>query len=236
MARERGGEAGISVTTVYRAFGRGLLFHGSKKCLRRKGRRYRRAADRKADGRGHIRNAVSISMRPKYPVPHMGHRRAQGSEEEGRHRALGRRHGVGTPTRRAHAGSGGVMTLVERKSRYVLIRKIPDTPYGAQVPHTGHRPDERGDAGGDRVSVRGTGRASAYPKGTGQTLTVDNGKEFAWHEKMSAALGGLPIYFAHPGRPCTRRAHASEALTRTRIPKGHRRLDTGISAEGDRLP
>ena len=30
-----------------------------------------------------------------------------------------------------------------------------------------------------------------------QTVTFDNGREFAWHEKIAAVLGG-EVYFAHP--------------------------------------
>ena len=33
--------------------------------------------------------------------------------------------------------------------------------------------------------------------GAVHTITADNGKEFAYHEKITAALGA-PVYFAHP--------------------------------------
>jgi len=71
---------------------------------------------------------------------------------------------------------GGMVTLAERKSRYVL-RAI----YAASM-LLGHSCDKR--------------LLTPY-KDKCHTITFDNGKEFAEHEKMAAKLKA-DIYFANP--------------------------------------
>ena len=94
------------------------------------------------------------------------------------------------------------MTLVERKSRYVLIGKISDKTSSATraaIVSLLRRVDRHGI----------------------QSLTLDNGKEFAWHEKVSADLDGLAIYFAHPGCPGERGTNENtNGLIRGYLPKG----------------
>lgn len=182
LGLEKGGEAGVSAPTIYRAFGHGLLFHGARGCLRRGGKPYRK--EQSKDGRGHIKNAVSISQRPK---------------EADRREEIGHWEGdtvLGRP------GSGGIVTLVERKSRYVLIGKIPDKTSSA--------------AHAAIVSLLGQ-----VDRGALRSLTLDNGKEFAWHEKISTDLSGLSVYFAHPGRPDERGTNENtNGLIRGYLPKG----------------
>ena len=72
---------------------------------------------------------------------------------------------------------GGLVTLSERKSRYQLAGSIPS----------------KHAAGVTAVMTRLLGRH----KDICHTLTLDNGKEFAEHEKVAAELGIL-IFFAHP--------------------------------------
>lgn len=73
---------------------------------------------------------------------------------------------------------GAMLTLVERKSRYVFAMKLDSK-----------NADETCDA-----------IVSALDGINAKTLTLDNGKEFARHEDVSDKLG-TKIYFAHPYYP-----------------------------------
>ena len=72
---------------------------------------------------------------------------------------------------------GALVTLAERKSRYVLASPVPSK-------HA------------DGVTAAITRLLSPHRRQC-HTLTLDNGKEFAGHEKIAAALE-IGIYFAHP--------------------------------------
>lgn len=78
----------------------------------------------------------------------------------------------------SRGGHGGVLTLVERRSRYTLMRKVSDRK----------APTVRTAA---KESLEG------LPDKLRRTLTFDNGKEFAEHEKLSEQVG-IDIYFAKP--------------------------------------
>ena len=72
---------------------------------------------------------------------------------------------------------GAMVTLVERKSKYTLIRKI-----------------------NRKTSLSLNSAISELTKGIKErfiTMTVDNGSEFAGHEKITSKLG-VDVYFAHP--------------------------------------
>jgi len=74
--------------------------------------------------------------------------------------------------------SGYVMTNVDRASRYTMARKL------------------------DRATAMGVDDAlydamRRLPKDKRQTITFDNGREFARHENIARRLG-LAVYFAHP--------------------------------------
>lgn len=175
-------ELGVSVTTVYRGFKRGLLPQISKESLRRKGKPYRKKGA-PLDGRGQIKNAVSIEDRPK--------------TVEGR-KKIGHWEGdtvLGSP------GTGGIVTLVERRSRYILARKIKSKTANATTEAI--------------VSL-----FEDVPSYALKTLTLDNGKEFAGHEEI-AALTGMSVYFAHPGHPGERGTNENmNGLIREYLPKG----------------
>ena len=175
-------ELEVSVPTIYRAIDRGLLPHGTKKCLRRKGKRYRRK-NATSDRRGEIKNAVSIEKRPK--------------TVEGR-KSIGHWEGdtvLGSP------GTGGIVTLVERRSRYTLAKKIDNKT----------------------ACVTTEAIVSLFedvPSRMLKTLTLDNGKEFAGHEEI-AALTDVSVYFAHPGHPGERGTNENtNGLIREYLPKG----------------
>lgn len=110
--------------------------------------------------RTHIANRTSIDKRPK----NVATRRSYG-HWEGDFIVSGKR------------GSGALLVLVERKSRYLIIRKLPDR----------------------KVSTVNTVIADTF--GCGQlvvdSLTIDNDISFQKHEEMSALIGA-PIYFCHP--------------------------------------
>ena len=74
--------------------------------------------------------------------------------------------------------SGYVATCVDRRSRYLLSRKLADASAKAM-----------------NGALHGAMRR--LPAGKRQTLTVDNGREFAKHERLDRLLG-LAVYFAHP--------------------------------------
>ena len=97
--------------------------------------------------------------------------------------------------------SGSIVTLVDRKSGYLLAARMPD----------------------GRASSLNRAAERAFrtiPMDVRQTLTVDNGSEFARHEALSRRLG-MPIYFADPY--CSNQRATNEntnGLLRQYYPKG----------------
>lgn len=75
-------------------------------------------------------------------------------------------------------GTGNIATIVERATRFTLF---------------GYVPDKRAD----HVAPTLTELMSAIPETLRETLTLDNGKEFAAFSKIEDALG-LTVYFANP--------------------------------------
>jgi IS30 family transposase len=134
-------------TCEYREHFRSFLRHG----------RYRKR--RGLDGRGRIRNRVSIDQRPGK----VDSRRRFGDWEGDTV------HGAGH--------SGMIMTCVERKSGFLITAKMKDGT------------SRRLNAAKERAF-------RIIPPELRQTLTVDNGKEFAGHEQLSERLQ-IAIYFAH---------------------------------------
>ena len=63
-------------------------------------------------------------------------------------------------------------------------------------------------------------RLAALPDALVRTVTSDNGKEFAQHERLSAATG-IDVYFAHPYAAWERGTNAhTNGLVRQYTPKG----------------
>ena len=105
--------------------------------------------------------------------------------EQREHRGASRRGGPPQPLRRLGRGHivganrrGGAVTLVERKSGYLLLGKVPDL-----------RATTVREAAAERYATT--------PAALRKTLTLDNGKEFAEHEQL-AEEAALKIYFAKP--------------------------------------
>lgn len=95
---------------------------------------------------------------------------------------------------------GALVTLAERKSRYVLAAQVPGK----------HAPG---------VTAQVTRLLRPYKRKC-HTVTFDNGKEFAEHEKIAAELNA-DIYFAHPYHSWERGLNEhSYGLLRQYFPKG----------------
>jgi IS30 family transposase len=123
--------------------------------LRRRGKR-----KPKDDGRGRITGQVRIDGRPA-----VVEKRRRFGDWEG-DTMVGRRH------------RGAVLTLVERKSGYLIAAKAKDRQ-------------------ARRIRRKIEERICRLPAELRHTMTFDNGKEFSEHDLL-ADRTGLSIYFAHP--------------------------------------
>jgi transposase, IS30 family len=96
---------------------------------------------------------------------------------------------------------GGAVTLVERKSGYLLLGKVPDLQAAT-------------------VRRAAAQRYATTPAALRKTLTLDNGKEFAEHEQLQVEAA-LKIYFAKPYSAWQRGTNEStNGLVRQFFPKG----------------
>jgi transposase, IS30 family len=96
---------------------------------------------------------------------------------------------------------GGAVTLVERKSGYLLLGKVPSR-----------------QARTVREAI--VELFQPLPSGLRRTLTLDNGKEFAEHEQLSKAAA-LDVYFAKPYCAWQRGTNENtNGLVRQFFPKG----------------
>jgi IS30 family transposase len=111
------------------------------------------------DKRGQIRNRVSIDERPSC----VAQKERIGDWEIDL--VMGQHH------------QGALVTIVERKSKFTLIKKVP-SKHALQV------------------SQATVALLTPYVEKT-HTITADNGKEFAAHEQFGQSLAAA-IYFAHP--------------------------------------
>jgi IS30 family transposase len=185
------GELQISHEAIYRHVyadkrdGGDLYQHLRSQKPRRK--RYASGQER----RGMIKNRVSIDERPEIVA-----KKIRIGDWEG-DTVIGKNH------------KGGLVTLAERKSRYVLA---------------GHIRSKHADG----VTAVTTNLLSPH-KDKCHTITFDNGKEFAGHESIAAELQ-TAIYFAHPYRSWERGLNEnSNGLLRQYFPKGMEL--TGITEE-----
>ena len=132
----------------------GKLYKHLRRSNRKRKKRYG-----SPERRGQISDRVSIDKRPKI----VDARERIGDWEADT--IIGRNH------------KGAILTLVERKSKYTLIRKI------------------------NRKTSHAVNTAiSELVKGIKErfiTMTVDNGKEFAGHKEIASRLN-VDVYFAHP--------------------------------------
>lgn len=137
--------------------------------------------------RGVIKNRVSIDKRPGIVSEKLRVGDWEGDT------VIGKNH------------KGGLVTLAERKSRYVLA---------------GHIRSKHAEG-----VTTVTTRLLMPHKDKCHTITFDNGKEFSEHEKMAAELEA-DIYFAHPYHSWERGLNEnSNGLLRQYFPKGMELID-----------
>ena len=135
-----------------------------------------------ADGRGQIKDHVSIDQRPAI----VDEKSRIGDWEIDL--VLGR------------PGTGALVSLVERRSRYTLLGNV-------------------GSKQAEPVAAITIGLLAPYKEHT-QTITADNGKEFAHHATISKALDAA-VYFAHPYHAWQRGLNENtNGLIRQYVPKG----------------
>jgi IS30 family transposase len=96
--------------------------------------------------------------------------------------------------------SAYIATFVDRKTKFLLAKVMPDKTAATL----------------NRAAVRAF---KPIPGEMRNTLTLDNGKEFAAHKSLSQALG-LDIYFAHPYQSWERGLNEhTNGLIRQYLPK-----------------
>jgi IS30 family transposase len=133
--------------------------------------------------RGKIVDPVAVADRPA-----AANRRSRYGDWEG-DTVVSRRH------------HGGVLTLVERRSRYTLIEKVRDLQ-------------------ANTINAAMRAALGDLPKQLRRTMTLDNGKEFAGHQRLSKQLD-LDIYFAEPYAAWQRgTVENTNGLLRQFFPKG----------------
>jgi len=166
----------MCIETIYRALKRGLLPIILRENLRQHG------IPRKAKGeekRGSIPDCVSIEKRSPEASSRSRIGDWEGDTVAGKWR------------------TGCFMTLVDRKTRFLVSRKLED-----------HKSQTL------RESI-----CSSLQGLPCMSLTVDNGKEFAAHKETSADLEA-PIYFCHPHSPWERPTNENtNGLLRQFFPK-----------------
>ncbi|MFN4291673.1 MAG: IS30 family transposase [Permianibacter sp.] len=162
---------------IYQDKARGGTLHRHLRCQKAKRKRYGSGRER----RGQIRNRRSIAERPV-----IVERREHVGDWEG-DTVLGKQE------------SQAVVTLVERKSRYLVARKVP-----RRKAEPVRNAIVSGLAGFDELV---------------QTITFDNGKEFALHDEVAVALFA-DTFFADAFASWQRGANENtNGLLRQYIPK-----------------
>ena len=179
----------VSHESIYRSLyvqSRGALNKELTRYLRT-GRVLRRPKGvRTPDGRGSRPNTVNISQRP----PEVADRAVPGHWEGDL--VFGK-------------GMSPVATLVERKTRYLMLVALP-----------------RGDHRADAVAQALADAVTTLPKQLAKTLTWDLGHEMAQHQQFTIATG-VQVYFCDPKSPWQRGSNENtNGLLRQYLP---RRLD-----------
>ena len=180
----------LSYVTIYRAIWAGV-YDPKKKYLRKQDRftyhLRRKGKKRRKNGAnirpGRILNAVSISERPAEANTRaeLGHWEAD--------------------TVAGTKGGSRLLTLTDRKSRFLLTAKVPNVT--ASV-----------------VCSKMTELLSSLPVDKAKTITPDRGHEFAAHADVSHALDHISFFFADPYSPWQRGTNENtNGLLRECVPK-----------------
>lgn len=180
----------ISYRTIYRGIYSGIFDtpaqrkstgnRGAKRKLRHKGKP-RRSKDRQ-DKRGKLEIQYDIRQRPE-----AANTRARLGDWE-------------ADTVLGKLGGACLLTLVDRKSRFLLCRKM-----------------ER--KGSEELVEEMVAALQGHPL---HTITPDRGKEFQRHAQITERLHGVPFYFALPHNPWQRGTNENtNGLLREFFPKGY---------------
>jgi len=163
-------EMRVSHEMIYQAIyvqGKGNLRRELHTCLRT-GRALRKPHRRPEERRGRLRDMVNISERP----PEVEDRAVPG-------------HWEGDLILGATASGSAIGTLVERRTRFVMLLHLPN----------GHT--------AEAVQEAIVAKMAALPATLRKTLTWDQGREMANHAQIAAAAE-LDIYFCDPHSPWQR--------------------------------
>lgn len=172
----------VSHTWIYRYVARDKRLGGDLYLHLRHGTKRRRKRYGRPDRRGLIPDRVGIEQRPA-----VVEQRCRIGDWE-----MDTVHGC--------RGGGAVVTMVERRSQYLLMRPVPSL---------------RAEA-----VTAATVAALAPVRERVLTITTDNGKEMARHRQISEAVGA-PVYFAHPYHAWERGLNEQvNGLVRQYFPKG----------------
>src|SRR6266581_2801443 len=186
-------EMWVSHETIYQSIyvqGRGALRRELAVCLRT-GRAMRRPHRKSQERRGRLQNMVNISERPAEVED-----RAVPGHWEG-DLLIGKN------------GRSAIGTLVERKTRYLILLHLPSGQSAEEV---------------EKAMVAATKR---LPQTLWKSLTWDQGWEMKNHAKISVATN-LEIYFCDPAKPWQRGSNENtNGLLRQYFPKG-----TDLSVHG----
>jgi IS30 family transposase len=173
----------ISTEAIYRWIYTDSRNKGSLFLRLRRRHKYRRRQKRYGSGRRFIPGRVPIHERPSLVAERVRFGDWEGDTMEG------------------GKGTGGLMTHVERKSRYLIAGKLPDKKALSMT-------------SGSITHFR------KIPKRLRVTLTVDNGKEFSQFKEIEKKTG-LTVYFADPYAAWQRGTNENtNGLLRFYFPKG----------------
>jgi IS30 family transposase len=179
-------EMQVSHETIYQSIyvqGRGALRRELAICLRT-GRAVRRPHRKSQERRGRIPNMVNISERPAEVEDRAVPGHWEGDLIKGKY------------------GRSAIGTLVERKTRYLILLHLPRGQTAEEV---------------EKAMVAATQR---LPDTLWKSLTWDQGSEMANHAKISVATD-LAIYFCDPAKPWQRGSNENtNGLLRQYFPKG----------------
>ncbi len=179
-------EMRVSHETIYQSIyvqGRGALRRELAICLRT-GRAMRRPHRKSQERRGRIPNMINISERPAEVEDRAVPGHWEGDVIIGKN------------------GRSAIGTLVERKTRYLILLHLPNGQSAEEV---------------EKAMVAATKR---LPKTLWKSLTWDQGWEMKNHAKISVATD-LEIYFCDPASPWQRGSNENtNGLLRQYFPRG----------------